>query len=115
MIQQLKELILANDTSVVPVEKPLMGKPATHYEQRGVFKYAVVAGKNQTSLHCMPIYMDKELHAKYTDLFVTAEVQKGCINFAAGKDLPAEVIGGLIKECAAIDIAQVLENRKKKK
>ena len=66
------------------------------------------------SLHCLPMYMNPSIHAKYSSLLPTASFQKGCINFTDDKELPIGVLAELITECSAIDIAAMLENRKKK-
>ncbi len=109
------EAILANDPSVVPVIKMMMGKEMILYEERSYMKYALDSGKKHMSLHCLPIYMNPALHAKYAALLPLAEVQKGCINFTKEEELPVAILSALIADCSSIDIAEVLENRKKKK
>lgn len=110
----IHKAILANDPSVIPVVKPMMGKEMILYEQRSYMKYALASTKNHMSLHCLPMYMNTSLHAKYSSLLPAAKFQKGCINFTNGEDLPVVVLTELIAECSSIDIAAMLENRKKK-
>lgn len=110
----IHEAIIANDPSVIPVIKPMMGKEMILYEERGYMKYGLASTKNHMSLHCMPIYMNPALHAKYVPLLSAAKFQKGCINFTDGEDFPIAVLTALITDCSTIDIAAVLENRKKK-
>jgi hypothetical protein len=110
----IHKAILANDPSVIPVVKPMMGKEMILYEQRSYMKYALASTKNHMSLHCLPMYMNPSLHSKYASLLPAAKFQKGCINFTNGEDLPVVVLTELIVECSSIDIAAMLENRKKK-
>lgn len=110
----LHEAILANDPTVTPVIKPMMGKEMILYEERCYMKYGLASTKNYMSLHCLPIYMNPALHAKYAGLLPAAKVQKGCINFADGEELPPAVLTALIAECSSISIADMLEKRKKK-
>ncbi|MDB5017821.1 MAG: hypothetical protein JWQ84_2653 [Mucilaginibacter sp.] len=106
--------ILANDPSVISVVKPMMGKEMILYEERCYMKYALASTQKHMSLHCLPMYMNPALHAKYAGLLPAAKFQKGCINFTDGEDLPIGVLAELITECSFIDIAAMLENRKKK-
>jgi hypothetical protein len=110
----LHEAILTNDPTVTPVIKPMMGKEMILYEERSYMKYGLASTKNYMSLHCLPIYMNPALHAKYAGLLPAAKVQKGCINFTDGEALPPAVLTALIAECSSISIADMLEKRKKK-
>ena len=107
-------VILANDATVTPVLKPMMGKEMILYEERCYMKYGLASTKNYMSLHCLPIYMNAPLHTKYAGLLPLAKVQKGCINFADETELPPAILVALIAECSAISIAAMLEKRKKK-
>jgi hypothetical protein len=111
----LHKIIIATDPSVTPVIKPMMGKDMILYEERCYMKYGLASVKNHLSFHCMPIYMNPALHAKYLGLLPATSFQKGCINFTNGEDMLPEVFTALITDCAAVNIAEVLENRKKKK
>lgn len=110
----IHETILANDPNVTPVIKPMMGKEMILYEQRGYMKYALADTKKHMSLHCLPMYMNPAIHARYLNLMPAAKFQKGCINFTDGDDLPPAALTGLITDCSSINIADVLESRKKK-
>lgn len=110
----IHEAITANDPSVVPVIKSMMGKEMILYEERCYMKYGLASTKNYMSLHCMPIYMNPTLHAQYVPKLPAAKFQKGCINFTDGEALPVNVLIDLIGDCSKIDIAAMLENRKKK-
>jgi hypothetical protein len=114
ILTAIHKAILANDTSVIPVVKPMMGKEMILYEERCYMKYGLASTKNYMSFHCLPIYMNPSLHAKYAALLPAAKFQKGCINFIDGEDLPIIILTELIVECSSIDIAAMLENRKKK-
>jgi hypothetical protein len=114
-ITELHETILANDTSVTPVIKPMMGKEMILYEERNYMKYGLASTKNHMSLHCLPMYMNPALHAKYLPLLPDAKFQKGCINFTDGAEMPLAIVTALVVDCSAVNIAEVLENRKKKK
>ncbi len=110
----IHEAILANDNGVIPVIKPMMGKEMILYEQHKYMKYGLASTKNYMSLHCLPMYMVPAIHTKYEGQLPDAKFQKGCINFTDGEQLPIEILTDLLTECAAINIATVLENRKKK-
>jgi hypothetical protein len=110
----IHEAILANDPSVIPVIKPMMGKDMILYEERCYMKYGLASTKQYMSLHCMPMYMNPTLHAKYLSRLPDAKFQKGCINFTGGEAMLFEVLTALIAECSSVNIADVLENRKKK-
>ena len=110
----IHEAILANDASVIPVIKPMMGKEMILYEERCYMKYGLASTKNYMSLHCLPMYMDSSLHTKYSALLPSAKFQKGCINFTDGEALPISILAALIADCSVVNIANVLENRKKK-
>jgi hypothetical protein len=110
----IHEAIIANDPSVIPAIKPMMGKEMILYEERCYMKYGLAITSKYMSLHCLPMYMHPMLHAKYSALLPAAKFQKGCINFTNGDQMPPEVVTALIVECAAINIADMLEKRKKK-
>lgn len=111
----LHNLIITGDAATIPVVKPMMGKDMILYEDHGYMKYGLADTKKYMSLHCLPIYMDKDLHAKYAALLPAAEFQKGCINFTGAEQLPLETVTAFIADCALINMKEVLENRKKKK
>jgi hypothetical protein len=111
----LHEAILANDPTVIPVIKPMMGKEMILYEEHCYMKYGLASTKNYMSLHCLPMYMNPALHAKYAGLLPGAKFQKGCINFTDGEALPPKILAALIAACSVISIATMLENRKKNK
>lgn len=113
-LTSIHEAILANDATVTPVIKPMMGKEMILYEERCYMKYGLAVTKNYMSLHCLPMYMNVPLHTKYSGLLPDAKFQKGCINFTDGASMPAAIVTALIAECAAISIADMLEKRKKK-
>jgi len=113
-LTNIHEAIMANDSSVVPVIKPMMGKEMILYEERCYMKYGLAITSKYMSLHCLPMYMNPAMHAKYPALLPNAKFQKGCINFTGGDQMPTEIVTALIVECAAISIADMLEKRKKK-
>ncbi len=114
LLTALHELISSNDSSVSPVVKSMMGKEIILYEERGYMKYGLASAKNYMSLHILPMYMNPAIHAKYVALLPAAKFQKGCINFTDGAAMPTAVVAALIAECSSVNIATLLENRKKK-
>ncbi|WP_212004994.1 hypothetical protein [Chitinophaga sp. HK235] len=114
-LSMLHETIVAHDPTVIPVIKPMMGKEMILYEERSYMKYGLASTKNYMSLHCMPIYMNQPLHAKYVKLLPAARFQKGCINFSAADAMPPAIIAALIADCSSISIPSMLENRKRNK
>ncbi|WP_183562223.1 DUF1801 domain-containing protein [Mucilaginibacter sp. SP1R1] len=110
----MREAIIANDVTVIPVVKPMMSKEMILYEDRGYMKYGLASTKQHLSLHCLPMYMNPALHQQFEKLAQDAKFQKGCINFKDETELPVTVMAKLVAECSAIDIAAMLENRKKK-
>ena len=114
LLTALHDTIMTNDPSVSPVVKPMMGKEMILYEERCYMKYGLASTKNYMSLHCLPIYMNPPLRAKYVGLLSAAKFQKGCINFTDTNAMPPAIVAGLIADCSSISIAAILENRKKK-
>jgi hypothetical protein len=110
----IHEAILANDPSVIPVIKPMMGKEMILYEERCYMKYGLASTKNYMSLHCMPMYMNPPLYNKFVSIFPNAKFQKGCMNFTDGEAAPPAAIAKMIAQCSSISIADMLEKRKKK-
>jgi hypothetical protein len=108
------EIILANDPSVTAVVKPMMGKEMILFEERCYMKYGLASTKAYMSLHCLPMYMNPPLYAKFVALLPTAAFQKGCINFKDENELPPATLAEVIRACSAISIADQLEKRKKK-
>ena len=114
ILLKVHELIIANDPSVAPVVKPLMGKDSILYEDHGYMKYGLADTKKHISLHCLPMYMVPTLHAKFQALLPAAQFQKGCINFSSAGEMPLDALTAVIADCAAVNIVTVLESRKKK-
>lgn len=115
LLNTIHETIVANDPTVNPVIKPMMGKEMILYEERSYMKYGLASAKNHLSLHCLPIYMNPPLHAKYEKLLPAAKFQKGCINFLDTDAMPPAIVAALIVDCSSISIAAMLENRKRNK
>ncbi|MDB4920665.1 hypothetical protein [Mucilaginibacter sp.] len=70
---------------VSPVIKPMMGKEMILYEERCYMKYGLASTKNYMSLHCLPMYMNPSLHAKYAGLLNAKKnnVKIGSVIFAS--------------------------------
>jgi hypothetical protein len=115
LLTTLHNVITKNDSSVSPVVKPMMAKEMILYEQFSYMKYGLASAKKYMSLHCLPMYMNPAIHEKYAKLLPAAKFQKGCINFTDASEMPIGIVTSLITDCSAINIAEVLENRKKKK
>ncbi|WP_114941702.1 DUF1801 domain-containing protein [Mucilaginibacter endophyticus] len=114
LLTSLHNIIISNDHSIEPGVESMMSKEMILYKERGIMKYGLAAVKNYMSLHCMPIYMNPALHAKYAALLPAAKFQKGCINFAGSDEIPLDIVSVLITDCSVISIADMLENRKRK-
>jgi hypothetical protein len=114
LMNTLHETIIANDPNVTSSIKPMMGKEMIMYEEGCTMKYALASVKGYLSLHCLPMYMNAALHAKYTPLLPAAKFQKGCINFTDAAAMPAAIVAALIADCAPINLPAMLANRKKK-
>src|ERR1700761_8993935 len=115
LINALHETIIAGDPNVTCFIKPMMGKEMIMYEQGNYMKYALASAKSHMSLHCLPMYMNAGLHAKYAAQLPGAKFQKGCINFNDAAEMPVAIVSALIADCVPINIAQMLADRKKKK
>lgn len=113
VLTALHEAIIANDPTVVPVVKPMMGKEMILYEERSYMKYGLASTKNHMSLHCLPMYMNPALHQQFEKLLPDAKFQKGCINFKDEAAMPVAVVVRLIIDCSAISVAEMLEKRKR--
>ncbi|WP_121808462.1 hypothetical protein [Mucilaginibacter kameinonensis] len=113
-LTDIHNTVIANDHTVSAMIESMMGKQMILYKERGIMKYGLAAVKNYMSLHCMPIYMNPALHAKYAKLLPVAKFQKGCINFTNASEVPIDIISTLITDCYGISIADMLENRKRK-
>ena len=115
LISSLHQTIIANDPKVEYSIKPMMGKDMIMYEEGTYMKYALASVKSHMSLHCLPMYMNAPLHAKYEPLLPDAKFQKGCINFNDAEAIPAAIVSSLITDCSPINLPAILAARKKKK
>jgi hypothetical protein len=114
LMNTLHETIIANDPNVTFSIKPMMGKEMMMYEEGNYMKYALASAKSHLSLHCLPMYMHADLHAKYAALLPAAKFQKGCINFTDAAEMPIGIVAALVADCAPINVPAMLANRKKK-
>jgi hypothetical protein len=113
ILSAIHSIIVKEDSSVLSEIGLMMGKEMILYKERGFFKYGLSSVKNHMSLHIMPIYMSSPLHAKYQKLLPQVEFQKGCINFKCAADVPLDIMEQLFADCAKVDIAAMLEKRKR--
>jgi len=109
VLQQIHNIIVSHDAAVSAITGPVMGKSGIIYNDRGVFKYALASVKGHITLHAMPIYASPALHHKYVALLPDAKFQKGCINFKDGAEIPMDIVSQLITDCAAVDMAAIME------
>ncbi|CAN5384154.1 hypothetical protein BH09BAC6_BH09BAC6_04730 [soil metagenome] len=109
LMQAIHDTITKNDTTVEATIGSMMGKEMILYKDRGFFKYGLASVKDYMSLHVLPIYGHAPLHAKYLKLLPEAKFQKGCINFKNETEMPVEVVGQLIADCAPIDLLAMRE------
>src|SRR5665213_1974447 len=107
LLTGMHESILKNDASVVAEVGKMMGKDMILYTDRAFFKYGLASVKDYMSLHCLPIYMNPPLHAKYQALLPGANIQKGCINFKSDAEMPLDITDQLITDCAPIDLIAI--------
>lgn len=114
LMNSLHETIIANDPNVTFSIKPMMGKEMMMYEEGNYMKYALASTKGYMSLHCLPMYMNAPLHARYSALLPAAKFQKGCINFTDAAAMPVAIVAALIADCAPVNIPAMLANRKKR-
>jgi hypothetical protein len=114
-MQAIHQLITTNDTSVIPMVKPMMGAEMILYEDCGHMKYGLASTKKHMSLHCLPIYISVALHTKYAALLTQATFQKGCINFTTLAEMPADIVAAFIQECSIVSMQDFMDSRKKKK
>jgi hypothetical protein len=107
LLTAIHEVILHEDQSVVAAVAPMMGKEMIIYNDRGFFKYGLASGKNNLTLHVMPIYGSEKLHSKYKTLLSQAIFQKGCINFRNDIEMPLDIVSELIADCSKIDLVAI--------
>jgi hypothetical protein len=115
VMSDIHSIILEEDKTVVPVVEPMMGKEMILYKAKGMMKYGLAGVKKYMSLHVLPIYGSKTLHAKYQGLLNKAEFQKGCINFDTAAQMPLHIIRQLMADCAGIDLVKIREEYLKDK
>ncbi len=118
ILAEIHTIILEEDSTVVPVVEPMMGKGMIVYKCKGMMKYALSSVKKHMSLHVLPIYGSKTLHEKYQALLPDAGFQKGCVNFEKEGEMPLDVVRQLMADCAGIDLVKIREEylmSKKKK
>ena len=108
LLRVLHDAIIANDPTVTATVGSMMGKEMILYNCN-TFKYGLASTKDYMSLHCLPIYMNTPLHAKYETLLPKAKFQKGCINFKNETEIPLDVAAQLIADCAKIDLLAIRE------
>ncbi len=109
LMADIHDIILQQDKTVVAAIEPMMGKEMILYKDRGSMKYGLSGVKQYISLHVLPIYGSKELHAKYQALLPAAAFQKGCINFKSAEEVPLKILKQLFADCAKIDLVKIRE------
>lgn len=115
ILTDIHRIILENDETIEAEVEPMMGKEMILYKAYGSMKYGLASTKNYMSLHLLPMYMNKELHEKYTSLLSKASFQKGCINFSHETEMPLSVVKELIVDCSKINLAKIREDYLKAK
>jgi hypothetical protein len=115
LMSELHAIIVANDTTIVPVLEKMMGKEMILYKEGGTMKYGLASVKNHMSFHCLPIYAFAALHEKYAKLLPLANFQKGCINFNNAKEMPPAILAALVSDCSAVSMKAMREQWQKKK
>lgn len=115
VMRRIHEIILKQDKTVTATIEPMMGKEMIIYKAAGVFKYGLCGVKKYMSLHLLPMYGSKTLHAKYQAILKNATFQKGCINFVSPEDMPPDTVKALISDCAPIDMQKIREEYQRAK
>ena len=115
ILTNIHAIIIKEDTTVIPVIEPMMGKEMIIYKYKNSMKYALASVKNYMSLHVLPIYGSSTLYAKYQLLLDKASFQKGCINFNTEEEIPFDIVRQLISECSHIDLVKIREAYLKEK
>jgi len=118
LLNELHEIILQKDQTVIAEIAPMMGKDMIIYNAPGSFKYGLSSVKNYMSLHVLPMYGSAAIYDKYKALLSNASFQKGCINFKSKEEMPLKIVKELITECSKIDLRSLreeyLRNKQKK-
>jgi Domain of unknown function (DU1801) len=110
ILTRIHNIIVEKDKSVKAAVEQMMGKEMIVYKCKGLMKYGLAGVKNYMSLHVMPVYGSKTLHAKYKALLHKANFQKGCINFNSEDEMPVNIVRELIADCSAIDLLKIKED-----
>ena len=113
LLSSIHELILKTNKKVKPEVGKMMGGDMIQYKINNTFAYGLAGLKNHMTLHLLPMYMHKPIHEKYSKLLKKAAFQKGCINFKDASEMPLNITEQLLNDCAKIDLAAILEKRKK--
>jgi hypothetical protein len=111
----IHKIIIAHDKTIVAAIEPMMGKAMILYKEGAIMKYGLSSVKQHISLHCMPIYGNPSLHARYEALMPGVKFQKGCINFTNAQIIPLDIVTRLIDDCAGVSLREILEKLKKTK
>jgi uncharacterized protein YdhG (YjbR/CyaY superfamily) len=113
ILRKIHNLIVKTNPKVTFHIEPMMGKEIISYKLEGFFIYGLASPKNHMSLHLMPIYCSKDLHAKYSKLLTEVKFQKGCINFKSADDIPLDLLENLLMDSALFDYISVMRKYKK--
>jgi len=111
----INDIIINEDNNINAEVGKMMGQEMILYKASGVFKYGLSSVKSHMSLHLMPIYGDSKLHSEYKKLLTKAKFQKGCINFKKENEMPLNIIRDLLKDCAKVDLIEMMKNAKRNK
>jgi hypothetical protein len=113
LLSAIHHLILKTNKKVEASVGKMMKTEMIIYKLNNRFEYGLASQKNYMSLHAMPIYVEKSIHAKYSGLLSNAKFQKGCINFIDAEEMPLDVTEKLLADCAKIDWEEVLKKYRK--
>src|SRR5580692_9972090 len=113
LMTALHEIILKTNKKVIPEVGMMMRTDMILYKIDNQFEYGLGSQKNYMSLHAMPLYIEKSIHAKYSKLLNKAKFQKGCINFKSVDEMPLDIAEQLLTDCAKINWKEVMEKNRK--
>lgn len=109
IVQRLRKIILECDPSVREARGSIMkNKDALNYFQGGVFKYGLTSSKNFITFHSMVLYGTPALMDELKARLLTANFQKGCVNFRSLTDFPEEAFSEHLRKSAQIDFASMI-------
>lgn len=117
LISQLREIILASDTTVTEkVGKIMSSEGAFVYQQEGIFKYGLAKTTKHFTFHSMVMYAFPKVMELSKDRFTKKGVvfQKGCINFKTLDLISMQDFQEVLEYASKQDFSVVINHYKNK-